>query len=100
VTNPNAGGSFAQQSNLSVEWNLAAPADNGWLVAYAVAADNTHHWLSTLDAVAAQTAYSYSWDITQPAGAGYKIRVWYVDGSGNWLFYDDSDAPFEITAAP
>jgi hypothetical protein len=67
-------------------------------VVYAVAADNTHHWLTTMPAVAGQTNYSYNWGVTQPVGAGYRVRVWYVDGPGNWLYYDDSDAGFSVVA--
>lgn len=33
--------------------------------------------LGNVPAVAAQTAYTYSWTITQPAGTGYKILVRY-----------------------
>jgi hypothetical protein len=65
-------------------------------VAYAVAGDNTHYWLTTLAAVGGQTSYGFDWTVSQPAGGGYRVRVWYVDAAGNWLYFDDSDAAFNI----
>ena len=32
--------------------------------------------------------------MTQPTGTGCVVRVWYVDGSGNWLVSDDSSPSF------
>jgi hypothetical protein len=99
VTSPSTAGPFNQGSILDVTWELAAAADDGWLVAYALGQDNAHHWLATLPAVAGQTVYEYSWGITQAPGTGYRVRVWYVDGAGNWLYFDDSEPAFEIVAA-
>ena len=98
VTTPNTATSFTQGDLVPVSFDVTPAASNGMLVTYAVAADGTHHWLSTQPAVADQTTYSFNWPVMQPAGSGYLARVWYVDGTGNWLSSDDADEPFTINA--
>jgi hypothetical protein len=34
--------------------------------------------------------------VTQPAGTAYVVRVWYVSGAGDWLFWGDSEPTFAI----
>ena len=43
-------------------------------------------------------SYGFNWTVTQPIETGYVVRVWYVDGSGNWLVFDDSSPSFAIAA--
>lgn len=98
VVSPNTGGTFAQGSPVTVEWNVAAPPTDGLFHVYAYAADGTYYWLNTQPGQAGKSAFSYNWTVAQPVGTGYVIRVWYVDAVGNWLYMDASDAPFDITA--
>ena len=82
--------------SVPVAWNVAAPASTGWFHVYAY----RRHLLLPRQpggdrgrAPTASTGPS-----TQPAGTGYVVRIWYVDGSGNWLVFDDSSPTFAITA--
>ena len=96
VTAPNAGGTFTQGAVVPVSWTLAPTAGSGVMHLYAYDAAGTYHFLTTKPAVAGQSTYSYDWTVSQPAGTGYTVRVWYVDGAGNWLAFDGSDNPFSI----
>jgi len=54
-------------------------------------------------AVPGLTIYSVPWIVAAPAGAGYKLAVWYrPDPSvwGGWLANDESNATFTVTGAP
>jgi hypothetical protein len=95
VTAPNTGGSFAQGTSVPVEFSVIWPA-GGMLHTYAFV-NGTYHWLNSQTASPGQTIHSFNWNVAQPVGTDYVIRVWYVDEAGNWLTFDDSDAAFEIT---
>ena len=75
-------------------WTVAYAATTGTFHTYAYK-DGTYYWLNSRAASGAGS-YGFSWTVTQPLGAGYVIRVWYVDGSGNWLVFDDSSPAFAI----
>ncbi len=47
-------------------------------------------------AVAGRTNYVFAWTVAQPAATDYKMRVWYVNASGNGVVVDDSNAVFTI----
>jgi hypothetical protein len=94
VTLPDSAGPFGQGSIVPVAWDVASPTSEGMFHVYAFGND-TYYYL-TSQAASGLDSYSYSWTVSQPLGEGYVIRIWYVDGDGNWRFFDDSDVPFEI----
>ena len=94
VTLPNTAGPFGLGSSVSVVWTVAYAATTGTFHTY-VYKDGTYHLLNSRAASGAGS-YGFSWTVTQPTGTGYVIRVWYVDGSGNWLVFDDSSPVFAI----
>jgi hypothetical protein len=96
VTAPDSGGSFPVASVVPVSWTLANPA-SGMMHAYAYASYGAYFWLNSQPASAGQTEYGFDWTVFQPVGPGYILRVWFVDPAGNWLTFDDSTAPFDIT---
>ena len=96
VTAPNTGGSFNQNAVVPITWTLAPTVGTGVMHVYAYTPGGTYIWLNTQAAVTGQASYTYNWTVAQPAGAGYTARVWYVDGAGNWLAFDGSDATFTI----
>jgi hypothetical protein len=98
VTQPNTGGSFHQLEVVPLAWSLSPQASAGMVHAYALDTSGNYYWINSQNA-AGQTSFTFDWTIplSQPSGGGYVLRVWYVDGAGNWLSYDDSDAPFAIT---
>ena len=100
VTLPGTAGPFVQGAIVPIEWTLAAATGSGIFHAYAFASDGTYHWIMSVPAEAGRMTYNFDWTVIQPAAAGYVIRVWYVDIVGNWLFFDDSDVPFQITTGP
>ena len=99
ITAPNTGGTFAQGDVVPVAFDLAGATAAGIFHLYCWGADNTPYYLTSLPAVDGQTTYSYDWTVTQPADTGYVIRVYYMDGLGNWLYPDSSDTAFDISAA-
>jgi len=98
VTAPNTGGTFPRQSTIPVTWTVPAPVDSGAFVVYLKTSTGGSFLLTTQNAVAAQTEYTYDWTFTQPVGTGYRILVWYRNAAGSYLYYDFSDVPFDIFA--
>ena len=95
VTPPSTAGPFAQNSSVPVAWNVAYPAAVGSYNVYAYNAGS--YYFITSQAATGASSYSYpSWTATPPKASGYVIRVWYVDGVGNWLVSGDSSPAFTI----
>ena len=96
ATAPSTAGPFSQGSVVPVAFDVAFPATTGWFHTYAFK-DSSYHWLNS-QAADGSSSYGFDWTVTQPIADGYVVRVWYVDGSGNWLVFDDSSPTFAITA--
>ena len=79
-----------------MNWNVANSPSVG--VFYVYAFDGTYHYLTYVAATGAGS-YTYNWTVAQAVGTGYVIRVWYVDGGGNWLLVDDSAPTFAISGS-
>ena len=98
VTAPNVPGTVNQGDVVPLSWTLAPPTGAGVMHVYAYTPGGGYTWLATRSAVAGQDTYTYDWTVTQAPGTSYTIRVWYVDGAGNWVTFDGSDAMFTIAA--
>ncbi len=80
VTAPSGGESFftAQSVVSNITWTVGGAPQTGFFSVSAVAAGSgTQTQLGSVAVVSSQTAYSFPWTVSQPAG-GYRIRVTYV----------------------
>jgi len=100
VTNPDTGGTFVRTTTIPVTWTVPSPVDTGTFRVYVRNPNGTETLLTTQNAVAAQTDYTYNWTITQPVGTGYNILIWYRNAAGSYLYFDSSDVPFDIGPPP
>jgi len=100
VVSPNGAEQWAQGSPQQITWTTATAPAGGFFRVYLRAPAGSFTSLGAPSVASADTGtgtdFAMAWTPTQAPATGYMVRVWYADAAGNWLFYDQSDAGFEI----
>ncbi len=98
VLAPNGGELYASGSSQTVSWKVNEALAIGSFRVYVY--NGTSTWELTpqpMAAVGGQTNYSLAWNVTQPIGTKYKVRVSYYNVSGALVRSDTSNTRFSIT---
>ena len=100
VTSPNGGETIGQDGIGSVTWSVNRAVSSGSFEIWAMSPSTGMYQLAfSIPANGATTTYNFTWLVTQPYASDYTMRLWYRDGNGNYLAYDDSNATFTIAPA-
>ena len=75
----------------------ASNISEGYFHIYAF--DGDYHYLASHEPPPEPLPTPTTGPSLSPRARGYVIRIWYVDGGGNWLLYDDSEPTFEISGS-
>ncbi len=100
VSFPNGGETVHLEEATTIEWDVDPAANEGDFRVWVY--DDRNWWEVTqtsVPVVPGEMSYSLPWTPAEPIGSGYRVRVWYRDGVGNWISFDDSDATFTIGPA-
>ena len=99
VTEPAVGASVTQGETASISWHIYPAPDQGRFRIWVYDSRDWHEVApASVLVVPGQTDYTFDWVVHQPAGSGYQVRIWYIDGAYNWTSYADSDPFFTIIA--
>jgi len=100
VTAPNGAEQWAQGSPQQITWTTATVPAGGSFRVFLRAPAGNFTLLGAPSVAQADTGtgtdFAMAWTPTQAPATGYMVRVWFVDAAGSYLFYDQSDAGFEI----
>ena len=97
VLAPNGGETIVQNGTTNVTWSVARAVSTGFFELWAMSPTSGMYQLAfSIPANGATTSYSYTWLVIQPLASDYTMRIWYRDGNGNYLAYDDSNGVWAI----